>query len=53
MQIKDLIRLLEHYDEDSEIECFISVDGADYDLDIEGVGTIEDDEVIYIYAKDK
>lgn len=53
MRIKDLIKLLEKYDEDSEIECFISADGADYNLDIEGVGTIEDDEVIYIYAKDE
>ena len=53
MQIKDLIRLLKKYDEDSEIECFISIDGADYNLDVEGVGTIEDDEVIYIYAKDE
>lgn len=53
MQIKDLMKLLEKYDEDAEIECFISADGTDYDLDIEGVGTIEDDEVIYIYAKDE
>ena len=53
MQIKDLIKLLEKYDEDSDIECFISADGADYNLDIEGVGTIKDDEVIYIYAKDE
>lgn len=53
MQIKDLIKLLEKHDEDSEIECFISVDGVDCALDIKGVGTIEDDEEIYIYAKEE
>ena len=53
MQIKDLIRLLKNHDENKEVMCLINIDGADYDLDIEGVGTIEDDEVIYVYAKEE
>lgn len=53
MQIKDLIKLLEGYSENDEVMCLIKIDGADYDLDIEGVGAIEDDEVIYVFAKDE
>ena len=53
MQIKDLIKLLEDYDENDEVMCLIKIDGVDYDLEIEGVGTIEDDDVIYVYAKDE
>lgn len=53
MQIKDLIRLLEDYNENDKVMCLIKIDGADYDLDIEGVGTIEDEDVIFIYAKDE
>ena len=53
MQIKDLIKLLEDYNENDEVICLIKIDGADYDLDIEGIGTIEDDGVIFIYAKDE
>lgn len=53
MQIKDLIRLLEQYNENDEVKFMAIIDGADYSLDIEGVGTIEDDDVIYVYAKDE
>lgn len=53
MKIKDLIRLLEQYNENDEVMCMTIIDGVDYDLDIEGVGTIEDDDVIYVYAKDE
>lgn len=53
MKIKDLIRLLEQYNENDEVMCMTIIDGADYSLDIEGVGTIEDDDVIYVYAKDE
>ena len=53
MRIKDLIKLLETHRENDEIQCLIKIDGADYDLEIEGIGTIEDDEVIYIYAKEE
>lgn len=53
MQIKDLLKLLETHDTNDEVKCLIEIDGADYDLDIEGIGTIEDDEVIYIYAKEE
>lgn len=53
MQIKDLIKLLKTHSKNDEIKCLIKIDGADYDLDIEGIGTIEDDEVIYIYAKEE
>lgn len=53
MQIKDLIRLLKTHSENDEMQCLVKIDGADYDLEIEGIGTIEDDEVIYIYAKEE
>lgn len=53
MQIKDLVRLLEQYNENDEVMCMTIIDGSDYGLDIEGVGTIEDDDVIYVYAKDE
>lgn len=52
MQIKDLIKLLETYGVNDEAQIFIKIDGVDYGLEIEGVGTIEDDKVIYIYAKE-
>lgn len=53
MKIKDLIRLLKEYDEDAKVESLVTIDGIDYDLKIEGVGTIEDDEVIYVYSIEK
>ncbi|WP_243344590.1 hypothetical protein [Anaerococcus sp. AGMB09787] len=53
MQIKDLISLLEQYNENDEVICMAIIDGSDYALDIKGVGTIEDDDVIYVYAKDE
>lgn len=53
MQIKDLIRLLKEHDEDAKVESLVNIDGVDYDLKIEGVGTIEDDEVIYVYSIEK
>lgn len=53
MQIKDLISLLEQCNENDEVICMAIIDGSDYALDIKGVGTIEDDEVIYIYAKEE
>lgn len=52
MQIKDLIRLLKTHDEDDEVKCLALVEGADFTLELEGLGTIEDDKVIYIYAKE-
>lgn len=52
MKIIDLIKLLETHGANDEVQIFIKIDGVDYGLEIEGVGTIEDDEVIYIYAKD-
>ena len=53
MQIKDLIRLLKKHDEDAKVESLVRIDGVDYDLKIEGVGAIEDDEVIYVYSIEK
>lgn len=53
MQIKDLIRLLENHHKDAEVKCLVKNDGDEYDIEIEGVGTIEDDEVIYVYAKEE
>lgn len=51
MQIKDLIRLLKTHDEDDEVKCLALVEGADFTLELEGVGGIEGDETVYIYAK--
>lgn len=53
MQIKDLIKLLEDHNENDEVMCLAIIDGADCVLEIEGVGTIEGDDVIYVYAKDE
>lgn len=51
MQIKDLIRILKTHDEDDEVKCLALVEGADFTLELEGVGGIEGDETVYIYAK--
>ena len=51
MQIKDLIKLLETHDKDDEVKCLALVEGADFTLELEGVGEIEEDETVYIYAK--
>lgn len=53
MQIKDLIRLLKTHDENEVIKCLAIVEDDSYVLKIEGVGTVEDDKVIYIYAKEE
>lgn len=52
MKIIDLIKLLETYDKYDEVKCLALVEGADFTLELEGVGTVEDDKVIYIYAKE-
>lgn len=53
MKIIDLIKLLETHDEDDEVKCLALIEGADFTLELEGVGTVEDDKVIYIYAKEE
>ena len=50
--VKDLKNLLEAYDDDQEIKIFAEADDAQYDLEFEGVGDIEDEDIVYIYAKE-
>ncbi len=53
MQIKDLIRLLDVYDDELEIYSLIRIDGEEYSLEIKGIGAIEDEDSIYIFSKDE
>ena len=50
--VKDLKNLLETYDDDQEIKIFAEADDAQYDLEFEGVGEIQGEDTVYIYAKE-
>ena len=50
--VKDLKNLLEAYDDDQEIKIFAEADDAQYDLEFEGVGEIQGEDTVYIYAKE-
>ena len=50
--VKDLKNLLEAYDDDQEIKIFAEADDAQYDLEFEGVGGIQGEDTVYIYAKE-
>lgn len=50
--VKDLKNLLEDYDDDQEIKIFADADDAQYDLEFEGVGGIQGEDTVYIYAKE-
>lgn len=50
--VKDLKNLLEAYDDDQELKIFAEADNAQYDLEFEGVGGIQGEDTVYIYAKE-
>lgn len=50
--VKDLKNLLEAYDDDQELKIFAEADDAQYDLEFEGVGGIQGEDRVYIYAKE-
>ena len=50
--VKDLKNLLEAYDDDQELKIFAEADDAQYDLEFEGVGGIQGEDTVYIYAKE-
>ena len=50
--VKDLKNLLEAYDDDQEIKVFATADEEQYDLEFEGVGGIQGEDTVYIYAKE-
>lgn len=50
--VKDLKNLLEAYDDDQELKIFAEADDAQYDLEFEGVGEIQGEDTVYIYAKE-
>lgn len=50
--VKDLKNLLEAYDDDQEIKIFAEADEEQYDLEFEGVGGIQGEDRVYIYAKE-
>ena len=52
MTIKDLKELIKNYDDDQEIKIFATADDTQYDLEFEGVGGIQGEDTVYIYAKE-
>lgn len=52
MTIKDLKELIKNYDDDQEIKIFAETEDTQYSLEFEGVGDIEDEDIVYIYAKE-
>ena len=52
MTIKDLKELIKNYDDDQEIKVFATADEEQYDLEFEGLGGIEGENTVYIYAKE-
>ena len=52
MTIKDLRELIKNYDDDQEIKIFAETEDTQYSLEFEGVGDIEDEDIVYIYAKE-
>ena len=50
--VKDLKNLLEAYDDDQEIKIFATADDTQYVLEFEGVGGIQGEDTVYIYAKE-
>lgn len=53
MTVGELKDLLDVYDDEVEIANFIKIDGDDYSFDIKGVGTIEDEDRVFIFSKDE
>lgn len=49
-QLKDLLDI---YDDELEIYNLIEIDGGEYSLEIKGIGTIEEEDRIYIFSKDE
>ncbi|MDU2648347.1 MAG: hypothetical protein E6296_06700 [Anaerococcus vaginalis] len=49
-QLKDLLDI---YDDELEIYNLIKIDGGEYSLEIKGIGTIEEEDRIYIFSKDE
>ena len=50
--VKDLKNLLKDYDDDQEIKIFVTADDIQYVLEFEGVGGIQGEDRVYIYAKE-
>ena len=50
--VKDLKNLIKDYDDDQEIKIFAETEDTQYSLEFEGVGDIEDEDIVYIYAKE-
>lgn len=53
MNVGELKELLDNYDDELEIYNLIKIDGGEYSLEIKGIGTIEEEDRIYIFSKDE
>lgn len=55
MNVKELKEILDVYSDELEIFNLARIDGADYSLEIKGVGAVQDegDNKVFIFSKDE